>query len=217
MKKMILGVAFLLGAWALFAQEAVIREIRGTVEVKAPDAAAWTPASRGQAIALNTFISTGFKSSALVVIGNSTLTVQPLTRLSLEEIARAEGGEKVDVNLRTGRIRANVKPPVGGKIDFTVRSPSATASVRGTVFEFNGTQLQVDEGRVHLAGSGGNGTYVGAGKLARTDIESGRTASAAETVKEELALPVPAGVDSAPAIKAKPPLTGEIDAGFEWK
>jgi hypothetical protein len=218
MKKMMLGTALLLGAWALFAQEAVIREIRGTVEVKAPEAAVWTPASRGQAIAPNMFISTGFKSSALVVIGNSTLTVQPLTRLSLAELTRTEGGEKVDVSLRTGRIRANVKPPAGGRTDFTVRSPTATASVRGTVFEFNGVQLRVDEGRVHLAGSGGDGTYVGAGQVARTDIESGRTASAAETAKEELAPPVPAGVDSAPASTKPLPVTdGEIDAGFEWK
>jgi hypothetical protein len=223
MKKLILGLMLLPGLQGLFAQEtpvpqAIIREISGTVEVKAPNAAAWSHASRGQALARDTLISTGFKSSALIAIGNSMLTVQPLTRLSLEELTRVEGSEKVDVNLRTCRIRANVKPPANGKTDFTVRSPTATASVRGTVFEFNGIQLQVDEGRVHLAGSDGNGTYVGMGQVARTNIETGRTVSAAETAREELTLPVPAGMDSVPEIiPAGPPLTGEIDAGFEWK
>lgn len=222
MKKLLAGFVIFWAAAALFAQtapesRALIREISGTVEIKAPDAAGWSHAARGQALARNTLISTGFKSSVLITIGNSTLTVQPLTRLSLEELARAEDGEKVDVNLRTGRIRANVKPPDGGRTSFTVRGPTATASVRGTVFEFDGVQVRVDEGRVHFAGGDGSGTYVGAGGLARTDIETGRTAGPAETAVEALTLPVPAGVEAVSESPAAPPASGDIDAGFEWK
>jgi hypothetical protein len=218
MKKMVLGLAVLLGAQGLFAQ-AVIREINGTVEIKAPDEARWSPASRGQALGRNTLVSTGFKSGALIDIGNSTLSVQPLTRLSLEELIRAGENEKVDLNLRAGRIRANVKPPAGGKTEFTVRSPTATASVRGTDFEFNGITLRVDEGRVHLTGSGGVGAYVGADHVARMDIETGRVAGPAETAREELTPPIPAGVESVQDIPASPsaPVAGDIDAGFEWK
>jgi hypothetical protein len=195
--------------------QAIIREISGTVEIKASNAADWSPASRGQILGRNTLISTGFKSSVLIAIGNSTLSVRPLTRLSLEDLSAAEGGEKVDLNLRTGRVRANVKPPTEGKVEFTVRSPSATASVRGTSFEFNGTEIRVDEGRVHFTGNGRNGTYVGAGHLARADIETGRIAGAGETAKEELTPSVPAGVDPVP--EARPlPTAGDIDAGFEW-
>jgi ferric-dicitrate binding protein FerR (iron transport regulator) len=228
MKKAMWSLLILCAAPGLFAQEAngsqetngsqaVIREITGTVEIKAPNAADWSPAARGQALTQNTLISTGFKSSALIAIGNSTLSVQSLTRLSLEEIIRSEGDEKVALNLRTGRVRANVKPPVGGKTDFTVRSPSATASVRGTVFEFNGIQIRVDEGRVHLAGDGGSGIYVGAGHLGRTDIETGHTVGPVETAREEVVVSVPAGVDSAPEVKTAPPSVGDIDAGFDWK
>jgi hypothetical protein len=160
---MIWGFVVLWAVPALFAQEAagtraVIREISGTVEVKTPAEAQWSPAVRGQALARTTLVSTGFKSGALIDIGNSTLSVQPLTRLSLEELIRAGENEKVDVNLRAGRVRANVKPPVGGRTEFTVRSPTATASVRGTSFEFNGTILRVEEGRVRLAGNTGGGT-----------------------------------------------------------
>jgi hypothetical protein len=223
MKKMVLiaGFVFLPGLCALFAQEAgdsqmVIREISGTVEVKAPDAAAWVPASRGQVLELRSLISTGFKSNALIAIGNSLLSVQPLTRLSLEELIRAGKEEKVGLNLRTGRVRANVRPPEGGTTDFTVRSPTATASVRGTVFEFNGTELRVAEGRVHLSGGGQNGAYVGVGQLARTDIETGRTLGAAETAKEALVPAIPAGVDSTPEVLANVPIVGDIDAGFVW-
>jgi hypothetical protein len=220
-KKTLMGLLALWSAAALFPQEgtrAVIREISGTVEVKAPGAAAWSPASRGQTLERSAMISTGFKSGALVAIGNSTLSVQPLTRLSLEELAAAESAEKVDINLRAGRVRANVKPPVGGTTSFTVRSPSATASVRGTEFEFNGIQLRVTEGRVHLTGGDGSGAYVGAGQAARISIETGQTTGAEETAREELTPSVPAGVDSVPAAApAAPPSSGDIDARFTWK
>lgn len=217
MKRMVVGLAFLLGTAVLFAQEAVIREISGTVEVKAPGAAAWSPAERGQGIGREVIISTGFKSSAVIAIGNSTLSVQPLTRLSLEELVQAGSGEKVGINLRAGRIRADVKPPAGGRTEFIVKSPMATASVRGTSFEFDGIQLKVDEGRVHVAGGDGGGTYVGAGHLAKTDIETGLTVGTAETAKEELRPPVPAGMDSAPETRAAPPPVGDIEAEFDWK
>jgi hypothetical protein len=223
MKKMMLlaGFAFLPGLCVLSAQEAgasqmVIREISGTVEIKAPGAAAWVPASRGQVLELRALISTGFKSNALIAIGNSLLSVQPLTRLSLEELIRAGNDEKVGLNLRAGRVRANVRPPDGGTTDFTVRSPTATASVRGTVFEFNGTELRVAEGRVHLNGGSQNGAYVGVGQLARTDTETGRTLGAAETAKEALAPAIPAGVDSVPGALANVPAAGDIDAAFVW-
>jgi hypothetical protein len=221
MKRMIRGLLLFWAASALFAQDAdephaIIRDISGTVELKAPHAADWSPASRGQAITRDTLISTGFKSSALIAIGKSTLTVQPLTRLSLEELTLAEGGEKVALNLRTGRVRANVKPPAGGKTDFTVRSPSATASVRGTVFDFNGIDIRVDEGRVYFSGADRSGTYVGAGHEARTIVETGRIVSPGETAKEGLMPFVPAGVENTQEVKALPPMAGDIDAGFEW-
>jgi hypothetical protein len=213
MKKTVLGLAFLLGAAALFSQEAVIREISGTVELKAPGAAAWSPAQRGQTIGRKVLISAGFKSSAIIVIGNSLLTVQPLTRLSLEDLVRIEGQEKVNINLRAGRVRADVKPPLGGTTEFTVKSPTSTASVRGTVFEFDGIQLKVDEGRVHVSGSGG-GTYVAAGHIAKLDIQTGRTVSAAETAREDLTPPAPAGTTIVPETKIAPP--GDVEVRFEW-
>jgi hypothetical protein len=217
MKKMIAGLLFLLGAGALFSQEAVIRELNGTVEVKGPGAEAWSPAQQGQVIGRTTAISTGFKSSATLGIGNSTLIVQPLTRLTVDELQEAGGSEQVNLSLRTGRIRADVRPPAEGKTEFTVRSPTATASVRGTVFDFNGIQLRVDEGRVHLSGGDRSGTFVGAGHQVQTDIDTGRTLTVAETVKEELSPSLPVGMDSAPEVKATPQVGGSIDTGFIWQ
>jgi hypothetical protein len=218
MKTAGMGLALLLaGAAFLGAQAAYIREVRGTVEVRAPGAAEWKAAAAGEALERASLISTGFRSTALITIGNSTLTVRPLTRLSLEEIAASQSGERVTIDLRAGRVRAEVKPPAGGKTDFTVRTPTTTASVRGTVFEFDGIRVKVDEGRVHLGGTNLTGAYVGAGRSTEADPETGKTAAAAERAKEALAPALPAGVDAAPAIPAAPSRTGDLEAGFEWK
>jgi hypothetical protein len=218
------GVFLLLaGRYAgLYAQEsagsrAVIRETSGTVEIKAPGSRDWVPARSGQSIARTSVISTGFKSTAVIALGNSLLSVQPLTRLTVEEIQETAGNERVNINLQTGRIRADVKPPAGGKTEFTVRSPSATASVRGTSFEFDGVNLRVDEGRVHVTGGDRSGTYVGAGHSVSSDIETGRMVSAAEKIRGELAPTLPAGIDSTPAVSSPArPATGDIDAVFFW-
>ncbi|MFP3043680.1 FecR family protein [Treponema primitia] len=218
MKKCLAFLLIICGAVSLSAQDAFIKEINGTVEVKIPGAAAWTTAAEGQRIAITTIISTGFKSTALIGLGNSVITVQPLTRLSLEQIQEAADTERVDLYLQTGRIRADVTPPSGGRIDFTVRSPSVTASVRGTSFEFDGQRLSVDEGRVHVSGGDGTGVYVGAGHAVVNNGETGRTATTEETVREAIVLPVLAGTDAAPAAPIVPtvPVMADSTVKTDW-
>jgi ferric-dicitrate binding protein FerR (iron transport regulator) len=188
------------------------------VEVKGPGAAEWKAAEAGQTLEKDFLISTGFKSTALLTIGNSTVTVKPLTRLSLEEIVMKQHGEQVALNLRAGRVRAEVAAPAGGKTDFTVRSPVATASVRGTVFEFDGMRLSVEEGRVHLTGEGVTGAYIGKGHATTVDTETGKTATAAEAVKEDLVPASPAGLDTVPSgTTTTVPVNGGLGIGLEWE
>jgi hypothetical protein len=224
MKKAVIGFLLMISAALLGAQTApqaaaVIWELSGTVETKAPGAAEWKAAAAGQELDPASLISTGFRSTALVRIGNSTVTVQPLTRLSLEEIAAGQNGEMVTLKLRTGRIRADVKPPVGGTINFTVRSPIATASVRGTVFEFDGLRLSVEEGRVHLGGQTVTGAYVGTGHSTAADPETGKTAAVIERVKADLAPAFPAGAAAVPSgpAAAVVPVSADLGIGFDWR
>jgi hypothetical protein len=211
--------ALILSGSLLFAQEAggaYIREYAGTVEVKAPGAASWTAAQTGQRITRNTMISTGFRSTALIVLENSTLIVRPLTRLSIEEILNIQGNETVRIGLQTGRIRADVKPPVGGRTDFTVRSPTATASVRGTSFDFDGVNLRVDEGLVHVTGGDGTAVYVGAGHEAASDPRTGKTAGATEMAKAKLAPALPEATESRPEPATIIPEAMDTGFGFYW-
>jgi hypothetical protein len=220
MRKIGLGtLLFMMGVMSaalLGAQTARIRELRGTVEVKQPGASAWEAAETGQLLEAATLISTGFKSAALLNIGNSDINVRALTSLSLAEILADRDQEQVTLNLRAGRIRANVKPPVGGEISFTVRSPTATASVRGTIFDFDGTRLRVEEGRVYLSAPNTAGSYIGAGHSAAAEEGTGKVAGAIETIKEELSPALPAGVDTVPAAILPGPASANLDIWFDW-
>ena len=182
---------FLIVIPGIFCQQAFISNLTGTVELKQPGSAVWEIARQGQALAGDTVISTGFKSSALVTLGSSSLTVMPLTRLSLSEILIMQDSEKVDLNLRAGRVRAQVNPPKGGMASFTVHSPVATASVRGTVFEFDTLNLSVSEGSVEFKGISGIPVMIDSGRSGFSDESTGRAASPEETVLAELKPPLP--------------------------
>jgi hypothetical protein len=206
----------------LFAQTALLRELTGTVEIKAPGSAVWAPAKAGMAIDRAASISTGFKSTALIALGNSVVTVRPLTRLTLEElVTNQDGNEQVAVYLRTGKVRAEVTPPSGRKTDFTVKSPSATASVRGTVFEFDTTQLNVIEGRVQFQSSSGSLASVRAGEASAVNETSAALTSPREEATGAFAPELPAGLDKGKTGVSVPvqgeDLSGNLGSEIKWK
>ena len=177
------------------AQEAVITELTGTVEIKKAGSAAWENAVRGQVIIPDTVISTGFKSTALISIGSSVLTVRPLTRLSLTELRASRETETINVNLQTGRLKVDVKSPTGTRADFKVQTPSATASVRGTVFEAGIFSLWVIEGSVEYSGTSGAPVIVDIDGYSYVDERTGRAIMPLETMLNDLALYMPIGTD----------------------
>jgi hypothetical protein len=147
----------------------------GTVELKASGAGAYTAAKPGDIIRPDTVVSTGFKSSALIEVGSALINVRPLTRLTLTEISASSGAETINVNLQTGRVRVDVNPPAGTKASMSVTSPIATASVRGTSFEFDTRNLSVNNGTVSFTGNRGRPMQVHGG--ANSQVESnGRAA-----------------------------------------
>ena len=143
-KGMLVLMIMLFTAWNVIAQEARITHINGTVEIRPAGEREWRPASVGMVVGKNTVISTGIRSRALLSLGASTVTVEPVTMLTLEELIQRDGSEEAVMHLRTGRIRADVSPPSGLRAEFSVTSPTATASVRGTSFTFNGRRLTTD-------------------------------------------------------------------------
>ncbi|AEF86499.1 conserved hypothetical protein [Treponema primitia ZAS-2] len=203
-------------------QAAFIQEISGKVETKAPGSD-WVSAVEGQMIENGTMISTGFKGVALIALGNSVLTVRPLTRLTLREIRENAGNEQVRLDMETGRIRADVSPPAGGRTDFMVRSPITTASVRGTSFEFDGTILIVAQGQVRFTGGDSTSVYVSAGHRVTINSMSGEPILVAEMIREEMKPDLPAGMSAAARGKEINPwkgtdlsAEGTVYVGTKW-
>jgi len=179
-------------ALCVFAQNGVIRELHGDVEIRPAGAAAFIPAAVGSIVARDTVVSTGFRSTAIIQVGNSTLTVRPLTRLLLTDIQAAAGSETVGANLQAGRVRIDVNPPAGATAAFSVQSPSATASVRGTSFEFNTRSVSVLEGSVSFSGTSGSPVAIRPGGES-TVGGGGRVSDPVFTVFQNLFPPVPVG------------------------
>ncbi|HTH12977.1 MAG TPA: FecR domain-containing protein [Spirochaetia bacterium] len=141
---------FLLLSPGLWAENAVFKDVKGKVEYL--DGTDWLPAKVGLSIPSGTTISTGFKSTAALEVMGSVLFVKPLTRMVLASLVRDAQGTKTDLTLLAGKVRAEVKPTSEtAKTQFEVKGPEATASVRGTGFEFDGVNLLVNHGEVRFA------------------------------------------------------------------
>ena len=219
-KKTFLTVLLMGAALHVFAQSGVIRELSGEVELRPAGAAAFVPAAVGSTVDQDTIISTGFRSSAIIDIGSTTLTVRPLTRLSLTEIRAAAGTENLTANLQAGRVRGDVRPPAGTQAAFTVQGPSATASVRGTSFEFDARSVSVIEGSVVFRGDRGAPVITHAGGES-TVAAGGRASDPVQVIFRNLSPPAPVGAATAGALPAistppvaaptTPPPSGSID------
>jgi hypothetical protein len=202
MKRIIAFILLLCGAMVVYAQkpEALIREMTGTVELKTPGSAKWVAAKQGDRIQEATIISTGFKSMAILSIGHSTLMVRALTRMSLDELKNQKETDTINIGLTTGRVRADVKPPAGSKTDFSVQTPSATASVRGTVFDLDTQAVRVIEGKVSFQPAGDiarRPVMVSAGQQSWVDSDTGQIVSPMTAAESSLVLPALPGQNAA--------------------
>ena len=213
MKTIIVTVLIILCVTGVFAQNSgdgsgVITGVSGTVELKASGAAGYAAARAGDRVSQDTVVSTGFKSTALITVGSSVITVRPLTRLTLREISASSGTETINVSLQTGRVKVDVNPPAGTRASMSIQSPIATASVRGTSFEFDTQSLTVLEGTVSFYGTSGGAMVVSAGNTSEI-MDSGRVVDPIDTTVSEL-LPSPlAGTNSGFRQTKMPDIRGE--------
>jgi len=216
MKKYVLVLLLITGiVFCVFGQNGVIRELTGEVEIKSAGASDFVRASAGDTIALNTIVSTGFRSTAIVEIGSSLITVRPLTRLSLAEIRSMDNTENVNLNLQAGRIRVDVNPLAGTRTNLSVQSPSATASVRGTSFDFDTVNLKVNKGKMVFSGNAGPPVIVGAGNSSFID-KGGTPADPVKLVMSTLSPSSPLGVPTgASQLPSDNPSWGTGDIGFD--
>ncbi len=112
--------------------QATVLSTKGKTEVM--KGTSWTPLKIGSIIEKGDVIQTGFKSELILKIKNTTVTVSPLSRITIEQLASKGDKDETRLFLDTGSLKSDVKKTEDRRVGFTVRSPVATASVRGTIF-----------------------------------------------------------------------------------
>jgi len=159
----LVGTAVTAGAAEL---TATVATITGKVQVqKGTD---WVALKVGQTVPLGATVSTGFRSELQLKIGPSTITVKALSRLTVQSLVQNGTTASTDLYLKVGKVSAEVnKSDTVQTQKFTVKSPVATASVRGTEFNFDGVNLQVTRGIVDFIDSKGIVLSVPVGEAAR--------------------------------------------------
>lgn len=109
---------------------AIVNSVVGKVEVQVNES--WVQVKNGDILSSGSVISTGFKSTAVLNIGESLIEVRALTRLTIEEIREQNQNYNTTMFLDAGSIKADIKKSENKRVGFKVRTTVATASVRGT-------------------------------------------------------------------------------------
>lgn len=109
---------------------AIVNSVVGKVEIQVNES--WIQVKNGDILSSGSVISTGFKSSAVLYIGDSLIEVRALTRLTIEEIVEQNQNYNTTMFLDAGSIKADIKKSENKRVGFKVRTSVATASVRGT-------------------------------------------------------------------------------------
>ncbi len=173
------AMMMLLGAGLLAAQSAEVISVSGQVQVNS--GAGWVVAGVGDVVDRNTRISTGFGATAEIAIlvggqRQSVLSVGQLTRLTIAELAEREGGSvQTGLNLRVGRVGANVESSDGRPQQFEIRTARSTAAARGTVFTVTPVSVQVNEGSVTFIDASGLSVTVPTGQLSKLTDDGNAT------------------------------------------
>lgn len=147
----------------VFAQNAVVKELTGQVQLLAPGGS-WANATVGSVISQGTVVSTGFGSTAVLDLGTSQLQVRQLTRMRLDELVRTQSTATTSLFLTVGQVRANVDNTTSLTQKFTLKSPVSTAAVRGTIFDFGPFSVTVERGVVSFSNEYGFGRDVAVGE-----------------------------------------------------
>jgi hypothetical protein len=86
----------------------------------------------------------------------------------------------------------------------------------GFAFDFDGTDVRVYDGKIHVSGGERTGAYVGAGQRVTVGMDTGRIVTAAETAQEALAPALPGGLDHTPEKTPEIPVYGNLAVRVGW-
>lgn len=170
------GVIALLSARPALGAQSTLTILGGSVSIR-EGAADFSDAADGQLVGPGVTIRTGPGSNAvLTYVDGTTVTVEPDSELVIEQLEFTESGDLIAVMQQTlGRTWHVVQYRLGPTGRYEVRTPAATAAVRGTAFTVDvdsdgGMDLVTTEGVV-AAGNADATVDVGADQT--TSVQRG--------------------------------------------
>ena len=131
-KKLFFCFTLVLFASLIFAQSRNVQVVSVVGKVEKQEGGLWVPISAGEVLSKGTLISTGFRSTATLKFEGSVISVAALSRLTISELIENENSRDTSIYLDAGKITADIKTSDNKRVNFTVRTPIATASVKGT-------------------------------------------------------------------------------------
>lgn len=183
----------------VFCDDAVVTYVKGKVEKAQGNG--WVSLKAGDKVTQSDVINTGFQSEAKIKYQDSVMYLGAVTRITLSQLSSSQekNGRKDDVNvyLNTGAVRSKVNHTSNNRVNYTVRSAVAVASVKGTVTTSRSDgQVSCEEGAVvvspNTAVIAEDGTEVQEEAAAEEETkvssvtdEKGTAASAANTIVDK--------------------------------
>lgn len=134
MKKLVFfTISFFICALS-FAIEARVISVTGKAQVQ--KSGVWRNLAKGDVLQKGDLIQTGFKSQVVFSLKSenedSKITINQLSRITIEQMVEDKSGDSTSIYVTTGSVRSHIKKTKDYRTNYTVRSPVATASVRGT-------------------------------------------------------------------------------------
>lgn len=129
-KTLLVAAIFVFAGASLFAADATVTYVNGKVEVQRNGK--WVALQKGDAVAKSETINTGFQSEAKIKMMDTVLYLGPVTRVTLEELSSTEQDDTVNVYLKTGTTRSQVRHADNKRVNYQVHTAVAVASCRGT-------------------------------------------------------------------------------------
>ena len=130
LKTLLLAAVFVISGTGVFAADATVTFVSGKVEVQRDGK--WIALQKGDTVAKSETISTGFQSEAKIKILDSVMYLGPVKRITLEELSSTSQNDNVNVYLKTGTARSQVKHIDNKRVNYQVHTAVAVASCRGT-------------------------------------------------------------------------------------
>ena len=133
--------------------------VEGEVQFRRGENGNWQPFDSSIKLNPGDYISTGYASRASFAINGHALDVFQLTQIRFDEFVTGNNLQRTKLYLQAGAVEARIDRAASIRGDFSVATPGANASIRGSAMvvsydKTRGTEVYVTEDEAFVAAAG---------------------------------------------------------------